>query len=29
MNIKITGTGSYIPTEKVTNSDFAKHEVFE
>ena len=26
MNIKITGTGSYIPTEKVTNSDFAKHE---
>jgi 3-oxoacyl-[acyl-carrier-protein] synthase III len=26
MNIKITGTGSYIPTKKVANSDFAKHE---
>lgn len=25
MNIKITGSGSYIPTEIVTNSDFAKH----
>lgn len=25
MNIKITGSGSYIPTEKVTNLDFAKH----
>lgn len=25
MNIRITGSGSYIPTEKVTNSDFAKH----
>ena len=25
MNIRITGSGSYIPTEKVTNLDFAKH----
>ncbi len=25
MNIKITGSGSYIPTEKVSNKDFAKH----
>ncbi|WP_136668867.1 3-oxoacyl-ACP synthase III family protein [Flavobacterium sp. H122] len=25
MNIKITGSGSYIPTEIVTNKDFAKH----
>jgi 3-oxoacyl-[acyl-carrier-protein] synthase-3 len=25
MNIKITGSGSYIPTKIVTNSDFAKH----
>jgi 3-oxoacyl-[acyl-carrier-protein] synthase III len=25
MNIKITGVGSYIPTEKVTNLEFAKH----
>lgn len=25
MNIKITGTGSYIPTEIVTNSDFSEH----
>ncbi|WP_276977197.1 ketoacyl-ACP synthase III [Flavobacterium filum] len=25
MNIKITGSGSYIPTEIVTNIDFAKH----
>ncbi|GGD32265.1 3-oxoacyl-ACP synthase III family protein [Flavobacterium orientale] len=25
MNIKITGSGSYIPSEVVTNSDFAKH----
>jgi 3-oxoacyl-[acyl-carrier-protein] synthase III len=25
MNIKITGIGSYIPTEKVTNLEFAKH----
>ena len=25
MNIKITGSGSYIPTEKVTNLDFEKH----
>ena len=25
MNIRITGSGSYIPTEKVTNRDFAKH----
>ncbi len=26
MNIKITGSGCYIPTETVTNLDFAKHE---
>lgn len=26
MNIKITGSGSYIPTQVVPNSDFAKHE---
>jgi 3-oxoacyl-[acyl-carrier-protein] synthase-3 len=26
MSIKITGTGSYIPTEIVTNQDFAEHE---
>ena len=25
MNIKITGSGSYIPTEKVSNIDFAQH----
>ena len=25
MNIRITGSGSYIPTEIVTNLDFAKH----
>lgn len=25
MNIKITSSGSYIPTEKVSNIDFAKH----
>lgn len=25
MNIRITGSGSYIPTETVTNKDFAKH----
>ena len=25
MNIKITGSGSYIPTETVSNKDFAKH----
>jgi|SRR6478672_3986263 len=25
MTIKITGSGSYIPTETVTNKDFAKH----
>ena len=25
MNIKITGSGSYIPTEVVSNIDFAKH----
>ncbi|MFN3754565.1 3-oxoacyl-ACP synthase III family protein [Flavobacterium sp.] len=25
MNIKITGSGSYIPTEIVTNTDFTKH----
>lgn len=26
MNIKITGSGSYIPTKIVANSDFSKHE---
>jgi 3-oxoacyl-[acyl-carrier-protein] synthase-3 len=26
MNIKITGSGSYIPTEVVANADFAQHE---
>jgi 3-oxoacyl-[acyl-carrier-protein] synthase-3 len=26
MNIKITSSGSYIPTKKVTNSDFAQHD---
>ena len=26
MNIKITGSGSYIPTTIVANSDFSKHE---
>jgi 3-oxoacyl-[acyl-carrier-protein] synthase-3 len=26
MNIKITGAGSYIPTKKVTNSDFSQHD---
>ena len=26
MQIKITGSGSYIPTKKVTNSDFAQHD---
>ena len=26
MNIKITGSGSYIPTLKVTNQDFGNHE---
>ena len=25
MNIKITGSGSYIPTETISNEDFAKH----
>lgn len=25
MNIKITGSGSYIPTVTITNADFAKH----
>jgi len=25
MNIKITGTGSYIPTQNITNLDFAAH----
>ncbi|WP_313803526.1 ketoacyl-ACP synthase III [Flavobacterium sp.] len=25
MNVKITGSGSYIPTEVVTNKDFAEH----
>lgn len=26
MNIKITGSGSYIPSQKVTNQDFSKHK---
>jgi 3-oxoacyl-[acyl-carrier-protein] synthase-3 len=26
MAIRITGTGAYIPTERITNADFAKHE---
>lgn len=26
MNIKITGSGSYIPTENVLNKDFSKHQ---
>jgi|SRR5690554_21606 len=26
MNTRITGSGSYIPTERVTNLDFAKHK---
>lgn len=26
MNIKITGSGSYIPTQTVTNLDFAQHQ---
>jgi 3-oxoacyl-[acyl-carrier-protein] synthase-3 len=26
MNIKITGSGSYIPSEKITNLDFSNHE---
>ncbi len=26
MNIKITGSGSYIPTEVITNSDFAENQ---
>ena len=25
MNIKITGSGSYIPTEIVSNKNFAEH----
>jgi 3-oxoacyl-[acyl-carrier-protein] synthase-3 len=25
MNVKITGSGSYIPTETVTNNDFSQH----
>jgi 3-oxoacyl-[acyl-carrier-protein] synthase-3 len=28
-NIVITGTGSYIPTETVTNKDFAKNEFYD
>ncbi|MDQ3048578.1 MAG: ketoacyl-ACP synthase III [Bacteroidota bacterium] len=28
MNIKITGSGSYVPTEVVSNIDFAKHEFY-
>lgn len=26
MAIRITGTGAYIPTERITNADFSKHE---
>ena len=26
MNIKITGSGSYIPTKSITNSEFAQHD---
>lgn len=26
MNIKITGSGSYIPSQKITNLDFSNHE---
>lgn len=26
MNIKITGSGSYIPTKIVTNNDFSEHK---
>ena len=26
MAIRITGTGAFIPTERITNADFAKHE---
>lgn len=26
MSVKITGSGSYIPTETITNLDFAKHD---
>ena len=25
MNIKITGSGSYIPTETISNKDFSQH----
>jgi len=28
-NIVITGTGSYVPTEVVTNQDFAKNEFYD
>jgi len=28
-NIVITGTGSYIPTEAITNKDFAKNEFYD
>ena len=26
MNIKITGSGSYVPTQTISNLDFAKHQ---
>ncbi|WP_461534215.1 3-oxoacyl-ACP synthase III family protein [Sinomicrobium sp.] len=29
MNIKITGTGCYIPSEKRPNSDFLRHEFYD
>lgn len=29
MNIRITGSGSYIPNRTVTNADFAKHEFLD
>ncbi len=28
-NVIITGTGSYVPTEVVTNKDFARHEFYD
>jgi 3-oxoacyl-[acyl-carrier-protein] synthase-3 len=29
MNIKITGSGSYIPNRKVHNTDFAAHQFLD
>ena len=26
MNIKITGSGSYIPIQKISNQDFSEHQ---